>query len=104
MSNILPLPYTPPYDRPALCDDLAARAIPGVEAITRLAYRRTVGLFGRHGHAADPHLARLVAARPGLAGAGAHPTPSRRATSPSCAPSTTGAGARAPPAWRRGRG
>ncbi|MCJ2083397.1 DNA-3-methyladenine glycosylase family protein [Methylobacterium sp. J-090] len=107
------LPYTPPYDWPALRDYLAARAIPGVEAVTRLAYRRTIDLSGRHGHVAvgpgpndalvatihhpdpeavpairarlapmfdcdadpmairaglagDPHLARLVAARPGL--------------------------------------
>jgi len=107
------LPYRPPYDWQAQIDFLAARAIPGVEAVVDNAYWRTINIGPHRGvlrvtHAAnhrlavqlrlahlpslpevitrirrifdlgedplmigthlseDPHLARRVAARPGL--------------------------------------
>ncbi len=37
------LAFRPPYDWPAMLDDLAARAVPGVEAVSPLSYMRTVG-------------------------------------------------------------
>ncbi len=110
----LTLSYAAPYDWPAMAAFLAARAIPGVEAVTAGRYRRTIELGGCQGTvevapvaardalaatirfsdvkalpaivarlrrvfdlgsdvaaiaaqlAEDPHLAPLVAARPGL--------------------------------------
>ncbi|GJE15402.1 DNA-3-methyladenine glycosylase family protein [Methylobacterium marchantiae] len=113
MTQTITLPYTPPYDWPAILAYLGGRAIPGVEVVTGNAYTRTVFLGGRHGTVSvapgvgdalvatidhpdrqvvpqvlarlrpmfdldadpiviaaalsrDPHLARLVAERPGL--------------------------------------
>jgi AraC family transcriptional regulator of adaptative response / DNA-3-methyladenine glycosylase II len=51
----LRLPYLPPYDWEAMAGFLAARAIPGVEAVTAGVYRRTIACGGGHG---------VVAARP----------------------------------------
>jgi AraC family transcriptional regulator of adaptative response / DNA-3-methyladenine glycosylase II len=45
----LRLSYAPPYDWRSLIDFLAARAIPGVEAVEGDRYMRTVELDGRHG-------------------------------------------------------
>jgi AraC family transcriptional regulator of adaptative response / DNA-3-methyladenine glycosylase II len=45
----LTLSYSPPYDWPALCESLAAEALPGVELVTATAYRRTIELDGCHG-------------------------------------------------------
>lgn len=49
MTHILPLPYRPPYDWPAILAYLGGRAIPGVEVVTADAYARTVFLGGRPG-------------------------------------------------------
>jgi AraC family transcriptional regulator of adaptative response / DNA-3-methyladenine glycosylase II len=46
---ILSLPYRPPYDWSALIGFLAARAIPGVEAVEDGVYRRTIALDGAAG-------------------------------------------------------
>ena len=43
------LAYRPPYDWDALLAFLAARAIPGVEAVDRACYRRTITVDGVHG-------------------------------------------------------
>src|SRR5579864_2720376 len=43
------LGYRPPYDWSSLVDFLAARAIPGVEFVTPLEYRRTIFVDGRAG-------------------------------------------------------
>jgi AraC family transcriptional regulator of adaptative response / DNA-3-methyladenine glycosylase II len=43
------LPFTAPYDWPALLGFLSARAIPGVEAVDGARYRRTVEVEGRRG-------------------------------------------------------
>ncbi len=45
----LRLSYAPPYDWAAMIDFLAARAIPGVEAVEPDRYMRTIDLNGRHG-------------------------------------------------------
>ncbi|MCR4378453.1 MAG: DNA-3-methyladenine glycosylase [Rhodospirillales bacterium] len=42
--TVLKLPFIPPYDWGALCEFLAARAIPGVESVSGGVYRRTVRL------------------------------------------------------------
>jgi AraC family transcriptional regulator of adaptative response / DNA-3-methyladenine glycosylase II len=39
---VLQLPYRPPYDWASIIEFLAARAIPGVESVTRDSYRRTI--------------------------------------------------------------
>ncbi|WP_027173579.1 AlkA N-terminal domain-containing protein [Methylobacterium sp. 10] len=49
MTHIIPLPYRPPYDWPAILAYLGGRAIPGVEVVTTDAYARTVFLGGRPG-------------------------------------------------------
>ncbi|NEU11351.1 DNA-3-methyladenine glycosylase 2 family protein [Methylobacterium sp. BTF04] len=56
MSAVFRLPYTAPYDWPAIRDYLALRAIPGVEAVAGQVYARTIAPGGRHG---------LVTVRPG---------------------------------------
>jgi AraC family transcriptional regulator of adaptative response / DNA-3-methyladenine glycosylase II len=43
------LPYRPPYDWPAMLAFLRARAIPGVEAVSRDGYARTIEIAGAHG-------------------------------------------------------
>ncbi len=43
------LSYAPPYDWAAMIDFLAARAIPGIEAVTPERYRRTIDLDGAQG-------------------------------------------------------
>ena len=43
------LPYRPPYDWPAMLAFLRARAIPGVEAVARDGYTRTIEVVGAHG-------------------------------------------------------
>jgi AraC family transcriptional regulator of adaptative response / DNA-3-methyladenine glycosylase II len=43
------LPYRPPYDWPAMLAFLRARAIPGVETISRDGYARTIEIAGAHG-------------------------------------------------------
>jgi len=43
------LPYRPPYDWDVLRTFLAARAIPGVEAVSAATYARTIALEGRSG-------------------------------------------------------
>lgn len=45
----LTLGYAPPYDWPAMLESLAAQAIPGVEAVSAGAYRRTIELGGCQG-------------------------------------------------------
>ena len=45
----LTLGYSPPYDWEAMVAFLAARAIPGVEAIAQGCYMRTIALDGLHG-------------------------------------------------------
>lgn len=40
------LPYTPPYDWPAMAQFLAARATPGVESVDDTGYHRTVSVRG----------------------------------------------------------
>jgi AraC family transcriptional regulator of adaptative response / DNA-3-methyladenine glycosylase II len=45
----LTLGYAAPYDWPAMIEFLAARAIPGVEAVEAERYRRTIELDGCHG-------------------------------------------------------
>jgi AraC family transcriptional regulator of adaptative response / DNA-3-methyladenine glycosylase II len=50
------LPYRAPYDWEAMTGFLAARAIPGVEAVTSQLYARTLAIEGSHG---------LVVVRPG---------------------------------------
>jgi AraC family transcriptional regulator, regulatory protein of adaptative response / DNA-3-methyladenine glycosylase II len=47
----LRLPFSPPYDWPAMVAFLAPRAIPGVESVDRGCYRRTVALDGARGTA-----------------------------------------------------
>lgn len=56
LPRIIPLPYTPPYDWPAILAYLGGRAIPGVEVVTGDAYARTFHLGGRPG---------IVSVRPG---------------------------------------
>jgi AraC family transcriptional regulator of adaptative response / DNA-3-methyladenine glycosylase II len=48
----LTLAYTPPYDWDAMLAFLAARAIPGLEAVEPGRYRRTIALGGCHGSVA----------------------------------------------------
>lgn len=43
------LPYRPPYDWPAMLAFLRARAIPGVETVSRDGYARTIEIAGAHG-------------------------------------------------------
>jgi AraC family transcriptional regulator of adaptative response / DNA-3-methyladenine glycosylase II len=43
------LPYRPPYDWPAMLAFLRARAIPGVETVSRDGYARTIEIGGAHG-------------------------------------------------------
>lgn len=43
------LPYRPPYDWPAMLAFLRARAIPGVEVVSRDGYARTIEVGGAHG-------------------------------------------------------
>jgi AraC family transcriptional regulator of adaptative response / DNA-3-methyladenine glycosylase II len=43
---VLRLPYTPPYDWPAMSAFLAEHAIPGVESVRDGVYRRTISLDG----------------------------------------------------------
>jgi AraC family transcriptional regulator of adaptative response / DNA-3-methyladenine glycosylase II len=50
------LPYSPPYDWPAMVAFLSARAIPGVETVTPDRYARTLAIDGAKG---------VVAIRPG---------------------------------------
>jgi AraC family transcriptional regulator of adaptative response / DNA-3-methyladenine glycosylase II len=45
----LTLPFTPPYDWEAMIGFLAARAMPGVEAVEGGRYRRSIELAGAHG-------------------------------------------------------
>jgi AraC family transcriptional regulator of adaptative response / DNA-3-methyladenine glycosylase II len=45
----LKLPYSPPYDWPAMLAFLAARAIPGVERVERECYMRTFAFGGAQG-------------------------------------------------------
>ncbi|MEV8374378.1 AlkA N-terminal domain-containing protein [Kribbella sp. NPDC056861] len=52
---VLRMPYTPPYDWPAMLAYLAAHAIPGVESVTDGVYRRTIALDG------DPGLLEITA-------------------------------------------
>lgn len=49
VTHIIPLPYRPPYDWPAILAYLGGRAIPGVEVVTADAYARTILLGGRSG-------------------------------------------------------
>lgn len=49
MTHIIPLPYRPPYDWPAILAYLGGRAIPGVEVVTADAYARTVFIGGLPG-------------------------------------------------------
>jgi len=44
-----PLPVHHPFDWTLIAGFLAPRCIPGVEAVSGLAYRRTIDLHGRHG-------------------------------------------------------
>jgi AraC family transcriptional regulator of adaptative response / DNA-3-methyladenine glycosylase II len=44
------LPFRPPYDWPGMLAFLAARAIPGVEAVEDGCYRRSIFLNGNHGY------------------------------------------------------
>jgi AraC family transcriptional regulator of adaptative response / DNA-3-methyladenine glycosylase II len=46
---VILLPYRPPYDWPAMLAFLRARAIPGVETVTRDGYARTIEIGGAHG-------------------------------------------------------
>ncbi|GAB1509274.1 DNA-3-methyladenine glycosylase 2 family protein [Actinophytocola sp. KF-1] len=46
---LLRLPFTPPYDWPAVATFLARRAIPGVESVVDGVYRRTIVLDGEPG-------------------------------------------------------
>jgi len=46
---VILLPYRPPYDGPAMLAFLRARAIPGVETVTRDGYARTIEIGGAHG-------------------------------------------------------
>ena len=46
---VILLPYRPPYDWPAMRAFLRARAIPGVETVTRDGYARTIEIGGAHG-------------------------------------------------------
>lgn len=46
---VILLPYRPPYDWPAMLAFLRARAIPGVETISRDGYARTIEIGGAHG-------------------------------------------------------
>ncbi|MFI5711563.1 AlkA N-terminal domain-containing protein [Kribbella sp. NPDC051620] len=55
---VLRMPYTPPYDWPAMLDFLEANAIPGVESVVDGVYRRTIALDG------DPGLLELTAGGP----------------------------------------
>jgi AraC family transcriptional regulator of adaptative response / DNA-3-methyladenine glycosylase II len=58
------LPYVPPYDWDAMLAFLAARAIPGVEAVTDGRYLRSISLDGERGWievARKPHRDALVA-------------------------------------------
>jgi len=43
------LPHRPPYDWPAMLAFLRARAIPGVETVSRDGYARTIEIAGAHG-------------------------------------------------------
>jgi AraC family transcriptional regulator of adaptative response / DNA-3-methyladenine glycosylase II len=52
---VLTLPYRPPYDWAGMLGFLAARAIPGVEAVADGTYRRTVALDGAVGTLAVTH-------------------------------------------------
>ncbi|MEV6410517.1 AlkA N-terminal domain-containing protein [Kribbella sp. NPDC051718] len=55
---VLRMPYTPPYDWPAMLNFLEAHAIPGVESVIDGVYRRTIALDG------DPGLLELTAGGP----------------------------------------
>lgn len=44
------LPFRPPYDWEGVLAFLAARAIPGVEAVESGCYRRSISVNGRHGY------------------------------------------------------
>jgi AraC family transcriptional regulator of adaptative response / DNA-3-methyladenine glycosylase II len=46
---VILLPYRPPYDWPAMLAFLRARAIPGVETVSRDGYARTIEIGGAHG-------------------------------------------------------
>lgn len=46
---VLRLPYTAPYDWPAMAELLSQRAVPGVESIVDGSYRRTIMLDGEPG-------------------------------------------------------
>lgn len=46
---VILLPYRPPYDWPAMLAFLRARAISGVETVTRDGYARTIEIGGAHG-------------------------------------------------------
>jgi AraC family transcriptional regulator of adaptative response / DNA-3-methyladenine glycosylase II len=52
------MPYTPPYDWPAMLTYLATHAIPGVESVIDGVYRRTIALDG------DPGLLEITAGGP----------------------------------------
>lgn len=80
----LVLPYRPPIDLASLFAFLAGRAIPGVEAVEALSYRRIVRLGGAVGRIAiapaadDPHALTLTLALP--SGTGLMETVSRART------------------------
>jgi AraC family transcriptional regulator of adaptative response / DNA-3-methyladenine glycosylase II len=46
---VLRMPYTPPYDWPAMLTFLATHAVPGVESVIDGVYRRTIALDGAPG-------------------------------------------------------
>lgn len=112
------LPYSPPYDWPAILNFLAARAIPGVESVEDERYVRTIRLNGKYGLIrvapdrdalavsiqfpdirALPEIVRRVTAQFDL---GAHPASitAHLATDPLLAPSVAQRpGLRVPGAW-----
>ncbi|WP_328329594.1 helix-turn-helix domain-containing protein [Kribbella sp. NBC_00382] len=55
---VLRMPYTPPYDWPAMLAFLTTHAIPGVESVIDGVYRRTIALDG------DPGLLEITAGGP----------------------------------------
>jgi AraC family transcriptional regulator of adaptative response / DNA-3-methyladenine glycosylase II len=98
----LRLPYRAPFDWDGIVDFLQARAIPGVEAVDRAAYRRSVALDGVEGVALAPQLIRVVERVRSIfdLGADPHEIASHLAGNPELAPLVAKhPGVRVPGAW-----